>query len=101
MEYKINEIYAITDGLLALMDIKTKSKVKFKILKNYKKAYDTIVLVEECLKDKGVEEREEFLETTESLALDPFKVEELEDLEISAKTLFLLDKIINDGVRDE
>lgn len=96
MKYKIKELNEIMNGIMSLIDIKTTTKLKFKILKNFKKLDEILEIARNTIDGQTEEEVKNFLETEQEVQLDLIEIEEIQNLDISARTLLLLEKIIKE-----
>ena len=100
MKINIQDLNIINLGLSELMEIKIKGSLKFKILKNKMKAEEVLQLAVESLKEASKEEEKELLELEQEVELEKITYEELEELEITPKTLLMLEKIMEDRIND-
>lgn len=100
MKINIQDLNIVNLGLSELMEIKIKGSLKFKILKNKMKAEEVLQLAVESLKEASKEEEKELLELEQEVELEKITYDELEDLEITPKTLLMLEKIMEDRIND-
>lgn len=101
MQLNINEINIINLGLAELMETKIKGALKFKVLKNKLKAEELLKLAIESLEDvEKEEEKKEVLELEQEVDFITITNIELEELEITPKTLLMLEKIMEDSSND-
>ena len=100
MKINIQDLNIVNLGLSELMEIKIKGSLKFKILKNKMKAEEVLQLAVESLKEASKEEEKELLELEQEVELEKITYDELEELEITPKTLLMLEKIMEDNIND-
>lgn len=100
MKINIQDLNIVNLGLGELMEIKIKGSLKFKILKNKMKAEEVLQLAVESLKEASKEEEKELLELEQEVELEKLTYDELEELEITPKTLLMLEKIMEDNIND-
>lgn len=100
MKINIQDLNIVNMGLSELMEIKIKGSLKFKILKNKMKAEEVLQLAVESLKEASKEEEKELLELEQEVELEKITYDELEELEITPKTLLMLEKIMEDSIND-
>lgn len=91
MKLTIKEINIINIGLIEMMDVKVPGDLKFKILKNNKKAEEVLNIAQEAM-DKTKDNKSVF-NKIEDIEFDKFTQEELINLTISARTLLNIEKI--------
>lgn len=101
MKLNINEINTINLGLAELMETKIKGALKFKVLKNKLKAEELLKIAIESLEDvESEEDKKEVLELEQEVDFITLTNMELEELEITPKTLLMLDKLMEDRIND-
>lgn len=91
MKLTIKEINIINIGLIELMDVKVPGDLKFKILRNNKKAEEVLNIAQEVINSN--KDDISIFDKEEEIDFDKFTQEELRDLTISARTLLNIEKI--------
>lgn len=98
------EIFEINLALSEVTENKIGAKLAFKLFKIKKKVEDEVILIQESLRGKEDDEKEvnSVLSMENEIDLEKINASELEELKLSVKDVFLLEKIIDfEEVEDE
>lgn len=91
------EIFEINLALNKIMENRISAKLAFKLYKIKKKVEDEVILIQKSLEGKGEEEEEidQVLAMENEIDIEKIRASELEELKLSVKDVFLLEKIID------
>lgn len=91
------EIFEINLALNEITENKISAKLAFKLFKIKKKIEDEVILIQKSLqgKEEEKEEVEEVLAMENEIDIEKIRASELEELKLSVKDVFLLEKIID------
>lgn len=91
------EIFEINLALSEVIENKIGAKLAFKLFKIKKKIEDEVMLIQESLRGKEDDDKEieEVLGLENEIEIKKIKASELEELKLSVKDVFLLEKIID------
>lgn len=97
MKLTNNDIFNINIALNEIIENKMSAKLAFKLYKIKKKIEDEVILIQKSLEGKGEEEKEieEVLAMENEIDIEKIRASELEELKLSVKDVFLLEKIID------
>lgn len=91
------EIFEINLALNKIMENRISAKLAFKLYKIKKKIEDEVILIQKSLEGKEEEEKEieEVLAMENEIDIEKIRASELEEIKLSVKDVFLLEKIID------
>lgn len=97
MQLTNNDIYNINYGLNKIIDNEMSGRLAFKLYKIKKQVEDEVILINKSLEGKEEDSKEvkEVLEMGNEINIGMIKASELEELKLSVKDVFLLEKIID------
>ena len=97
MQLTNNDIYNINYGLNKIIDNEMSGRLAFKLYKIKKQVEDEVILIGKSLEGKEEDSKEvkEVLEMKNDIEIGMIKASELEELKLSVKDVFLLEKIID------
>lgn len=97
MKLTNNDIFNINLALNEIIENKMSAKLAFKLYKIKKKMEDEVLLIQKSLQGKGEDEKEveTVLSMENDIDIEKVKASELEELKLSMKDVFLLEKIID------
>lgn len=92
-----NDIFNINLALNEIIENKMSAKLAFKLYKIKKKIEDEVILIQKSLqgKEKDEKEVENVLAMENEIDIEKIKASELEEVKLSMKDVFLLEKIID------
>ena len=91
------EIVEINLALNEITENRISAKLAFKLYKIKKKVEDEVILIQKSLQGKEGEEKEveEVLAMENEIDIEKIRASELEEIKLSVKDVFLLEKIID------
>lgn len=100
---KISKLFELSQGHMGLIDVKVSGVLKFKIVRNCRKIDEILDIVRETLRGvkQGSKEEKEIFDNNVDIELDTFTYSELEPLNISARTLILLEEVTKNEKAEE
>lgn len=92
-----NDIFNINLALNEIIENKMSAKLAFKLYKIKKKIEDEVLLIQKSLegKEEDQKEVETVLAMENEINIEKIKASELEEVKLSMKDVFLLEKIID------
>lgn len=92
-----NDIFNINLALNEIIENKMSAKLAFKLYKIKKKIEDEVLLIQKSLEGKEEDEKEveTVLAMENEIDIEKIKASELEEVKLSVKDVFLLEKIID------
>lgn len=97
MKLTNNDIFNINLALNETIENKMSAKLAFKLYKIKKKIEDEVILIQKSLQGKEEDEKEveNVLAMENEIDIEKIKASELEEVKLSMKDVFLLEKIID------
>lgn len=97
MKLTNNDIFNINLALNGIIANKMSAKLAFKLYKIKKKIEDEVLLIQKSLEGKEEDEKEveNVLAIENEIDIEKIKASELEEVKLSVKDVFLLEKIID------
>lgn len=91
------EIFEINLALNKIMENRISAKLAFKLYKIKKKIEDEVILIQKSFEGKEEDEKEveEVLAMENEIDIEKIRASELEEIKLSVKDVFLLEKIID------
>lgn len=92
-----NDIFNINLALNRIIENKISARLAFKLYKIKKKIEDEVILIQKSLEGKEGEDEEveEVLAMENEIDIEKIRASELEELKLSVKDVFLLEKIVD------
>lgn len=97
MKLTNNDIFNINLALNEIIENKMSAKLAFKLYKIKKKIEDEVLLIQKSLEGKEEDEKEveTVLAIENEIDIEKIRASELEEVKLSMKDVFLLEKIID------
>lgn len=91
------EIFEINLALNKIMENRISAKLAFKLYKIKKKIEDEVILIQKSFEGKEEDEKEveEVLAMENEIDIEKIRASELEEIKLSVRDVFLLEKIID------
>ena len=97
MKLTNNDIFSINLALNKIIENKMSARLAFKLYKIKKKIEDEVIIIQKSFEGKEEDEKEveEVLAMENEIDIEKIRASELEEVKLSMKDVFLLEKIID------